>query len=220
MTRINVSLFACFLMLAVAVSVYAAPAVEVSGELNLSGTGTISFPDGTLQKTAATDCTGRYELNRNMSNPNGDGTVTDCRTGLIWLKNAKCTDTSGNMPNTLGYLTWTNANSWVAGLGDGLCGLHDGSSAGDWRLPTKTEWMAMVQSARNQGYECPALTNEGGTGHWAAGDIFDNVQIFSYWSGTSADTLNAWYVTMCSGATNAQSKVSMYTFIWPVRSGR
>ena len=77
----------------------------------------------------ATDCNngGRYE-------DNGDGTVTDCRTGLIWLKNANCTDTSNGIANPNGYLTWYDALTWAAGLENGLCGLTDGSSAGDWRL--------------------------------------------------------------------------------------
>jgi len=37
----------------------------------------------------AADCNsgGRYEIN---GAPSADGTVTDCRTGLVWLKNADC----------------------------------------------------------------------------------------------------------------------------------
>jgi hypothetical protein len=86
----------------------------------------------------AADCNngGRYEIS-------GRGTVTDCRTGLIWLQDANCKDSLGltGIDKSQGYLNWYNAMKWVAALGGGYCGLFDGSSAGDWRLPTKTEWM-------------------------------------------------------------------------------
>jgi hypothetical protein len=162
-----------------------------------------------------TDCSGgRYE-------DNGDGTVSDCRTGLIWLKNAACTDTSGGIEN-YGALAWDAANAWAAGLGDGICGLTDGSVAGDWRLPTKTEWTAMVQSARSHGYESPALTTAAGTGHWTQGDIFDNVAVYAYWS-SSADVLNAgyaWFVNMSDGQMYSCGSSDAYWIVWPVRAGQ
>jgi hypothetical protein len=89
------------------------------------------------------------------------GTVQDCRTGLIWLQNAKCTNTLNLVLNPDGYLSWANAMKWVAGLQDGLCGLTDGSAAGDWRLPTKIEWMAMVAYARDH-FSNPTITNAAG----------------------------------------------------------
>jgi len=60
---------------------------------------------------------------------NGDGTVTDNLTGLIWLKKASC----------LGALDWSEAKSTVAGLESGECELSDGSVPGDWRMPTFNE---------------------------------------------------------------------------------
>jgi hypothetical protein len=66
---------------------------------------------------------------------NSDGTVTDNLTGLIWLKNANCAG---------GTAHWATALSYSNALYDGCtncfgiggdCGLSDGSSAGDWRLP-------------------------------------------------------------------------------------
>jgi hypothetical protein len=101
------------------------------------------------------DCNGggRYEINRVFNGASFDstGTVTDCRTGLVWLQNANCKQASnGITPDTEGTLTWKNAMKWSAGLGHGTCGLNDGSGPGDWRLPTKTEWMAMIQNAINQ----------------------------------------------------------------------
>lgn len=221
-----------FLMLVVTVPAYAAPGVEINGELTLSGTGAINFPNGSRQATASTDCIERYELNSNLIYPSGDGTVTDCRTGLIWLKNANCTDLSGGVeraapgypptadPNLApGYLKWADANTWVAGLGNGLCGLHDGSAPGDWRLPTKTEWMAMVQGARNHHFSSPSLTNAAGTSQWQDGDIFANVQSYHYWASTTEGTDYAWIVRMWDGVVGSYGKTeTVYT--WPVRAGR
>jgi hypothetical protein len=56
---------------------------------------------------------------------NGDGTVTDTLTNLVWLKNANC----------FGSLTWDNAMSSTGLIRSGWCELSDGSVAGDWRLP-------------------------------------------------------------------------------------
>jgi len=60
---------------------------------------------------------------------NGDGTVTDSRTGLIWLKNANC----------YGKTDIDDVWDFVKGLADGECGLNDGSAAGTWRIPTLGE---------------------------------------------------------------------------------
>ncbi|MCK5521612.1 MAG: DUF1566 domain-containing protein [Thiomargarita sp.] len=67
---------------------------------------------------------------------NGDGTVTDNKTGLIWLKDANC----------FGYQNWKTAMQNAAQLADGKCGLSDGSKPGDWRLPTKEEWKVMISN--------------------------------------------------------------------------
>lgn len=162
----------------------------------------------------AADCNngGRYE-------DNGDGTVTDCRGGLIWLKDADCA----------GVMTWYAAMNWASGLGQNSCGLNDGSTAGDWRLPTETEWMAMFANAKEQNMSNPRLTDGTGLGHWAAGNsnnIFIKVQSGYYWSGTTlaADPLRAWCTNLeglvtsfaCYGTKTAGSTV----YAWPVRGGR
>lgn len=165
----------------------------------------------------AADCNngGRYEVM-------GDVTVQDCRTGLIWLQNANCTDTSNRIANPGGYLTWYDALTWVAGIGNGLCGLTDGSSAGDWRLPTKTEWMAMVAYANYMGYTSPALTNAAGTTKWLLnGYAFNNVQSNGYWSSTTyaSNTTFAWGVSMQYGYVYSSDKANSF-YVWPVRGGQ
>jgi hypothetical protein len=167
----------------------------------------------------AADCNngGRYEINGT------NGTVTDCRTGLIWLRNAKCVDASnGITPPPTGNLTWYDAMKWAAGLQNGKCGLSDGSAAGDWRLPTKTEWVVMMQGAVNQNILNPALTDGAGIAQWTEGNVFNNVLTNKYWSSTTypfgADTA-AWYAHM-GGYMVFYGKVGTIVGVWPVRAGR
>jgi len=149
-----------------------------------------------------------------------NGTVMDCNTGLIWLKNEKCTQTiNGAAPYSDGTLMWYDAMRWVAGLKTGLCGLEDDSAAGAWRLPTKTELMAMVAYAKQQGYTDPTLTNDAGTAKWGTGtSSFTNVQSADTWSSTTtASSLTyAWFIYMQNGNPDHHDKAS-YKYVWPVR---
>src|SRR5512139_3706494 len=43
---------------------------------------------------------------------NKDGTVSDNLTGLIWLKDANCTDTAGGIERGSGLLNWPSALTW------------------------------------------------------------------------------------------------------------
>jgi hypothetical protein len=122
---------------------------KTSKYLGLPKTGqTISFApgdDGDLQKGVAwpdprfTD--------------NGDGTVRDNLTGLVWMKNTSC----------FRALTWADALATAATVQDGTCGLADGSKAGDWRLPNVRELQCVV----DYGKVYPALPE---------GHPFTNVQ--------------------------------------------
>ena len=138
---------------------------------------------------------------------NSDGTVTDNLTGLIWLKDANC----------FGARTWSNALSDANGLASGLCGLTDGSSAGDWRLPNRNELESLV----HKGYYNPALPNTAGTGQWSAGDPFTNVQSYYYWSSSTYAyyTVYAWFVHMYSGNVVSNDRIIGY-YVWPVRGGQ
>ncbi|MDM8558300.1 DUF1566 domain-containing protein [Candidatus Parabeggiatoa sp. HSG14] len=137
---------------------------------------------------------------------NGNGTVTDYRTGLIWLKNANC----------FGRKNWETAMQLAAKLAHGQCGLSDGSKPGDWRLPTKEEWKAMIDTR----YKNPVLSNAAGTDKWKEGDAFSSVQTNVYWSSTTVAhvTYSAWYVTLDDGYVNNGYKAG-YCYVWPVRGG-
>jgi len=143
---------------------------------------------------------------------NGDGTVTDNLTGLIWLENANCN----------GTMTWENALTWANILTTGhACdsppNLSDGSSAGDWRLPNYFELVSLLDLA----YADPALSNEAGTDQWSEGDAFSGVQSDVYWSSTTyaGNTGNAWYVGLNVGYVGAYDKGGN-TYVWPVRGGQ
>lgn len=137
---------------------------------------------------------------------NRDGTITDNRTGLIWLKNANC----------FGKRTWRTAMRSVEKLAHGQCALSDGSQASEWRLPTKAEWMAMTE----KGYKNFALSNAAGTYQWREGNAFSKVPSSRYWS--SSTRLNfgshAWYVNLHDGHVNFNSKNST-NYVWAVRGG-
>jgi hypothetical protein len=136
---------------------------------------------------------------------NGDGTVTDNRSGLIWMKNANC----------FGRQNWETAMQSAANLAHGQCGLSDGSRRGMWRLPTKEEWKAMVDKK----YRRPALSNAAGTGQWEEGDAFLGVQKYSwYWSYTTENLFSAWDVYLNDGFVYYNVK-TFTLYVWAVRGG-
>jgi hypothetical protein len=141
---------------------------------------------------------------------NGDGTVTDNRTGLIWLKNANC----------FGRQDWETAMQSAANLASGQCGLRDGSRRGMWRLPTRDEWKAILDNkyVDNENHSQPALSNATGTGPWKEGDAFSGVQTYIYWSSTEGANRSdsAWGVTFGYGAVGTDGKTDTED-VWPVR---
>jgi hypothetical protein len=151
------------------------------------------------------DCNngGRYE-------DMGDGTVQDCRTGLIWLKNANC----------MGALNWHDAMTWVKGLHTAQCQLTDGSQVGFWRLPTITEWMAMVAYGKKLGWS-PAIADGTGTVTWQEGHLFHDVQSSFYWSATmlAPSPDDAWTVNLAGGGVITKPLWESY-YVWPVRAGQ
>jgi len=129
---------------------------------------------------------------------NGDGTVTDNLTGLIWLKDADC----------FGLKTWATALSDANTLNSGECDLSDGSVQGDWRLPNVRE----MQSLIDYGSSYDALPS---------GHPFYNVQSCSYWTSTTyaLDTSGAWGVGLNLGEVYSLGKTDTNP-LWPVRGGQ
>ena len=144
---------------------------------------------------------------------NGNGTVTDNLTRLIWLKNANC----------FGEQMWANALIACNNLPNGTCNLTDGSQAGDWRLPNIKE----LQSLISYGVHDPALSDTNGTGKWAEGDPFTGVLCDVtncargyYWSSTTVEgSGDAYYVYLGGGFVEQTSKIHNGYYVWCVRGG-
>lgn len=123
---------------------------------------------------------------------NGDGTVTDNLTGLIWLKEVNC----------FGIRSWNEALSDISTLATGSCGLTDGSVAGDWRMPNINELLSLIDYSQC----CPALP---------VGHPFPELTESPYWTSTDVVifgqrwTVNVYYIglTTTTGTTSS----------WPVR---
>ncbi len=152
---------------------------------------------------------------------NGDGTVTDNLTGLMWLKDANCIQT--NYPgfdkdeiHGDGQVTWQHALDFVSGINAGTYS-NCGGGYTDWRLPNVKE----LQSLLHYAYYDPAVPNTAGTGQWTSGDPFTGVQSSSYWSATTyaSDTSSAWLVRIYVGNVYHNGK-SLGNNVWPVRGGQ
>ncbi len=154
----------------------------------------------------------------------GNGTVTDNRTGRVWLKNANCA-----------ALNWRAAMVFVAGLADmpagsaaalDDCGLSDGSSPGEWRLPSVAEWEAKIADAVLLGCS-PVITDDAGTGCWSPSCntaglcALSGVGLFSYWSSSPIVSFpgSAWAMDLVNGGATGFGKGSTL-FVWPFRGGQ
>jgi hypothetical protein len=128
---------------------------------------------------------------------NGDGTVTDNLTGLIWLENANC----------FGTRTWEQALLDANTLNSGECGLADGSSEGDWRLPNVRELYSLV----DYGHYLPVLPS---------GHPFTGVESWYYWSSTASAGYEsyAWTVVLAYGSVIGVPESNTH-HVWPVRGG-
>ena len=142
------------------------------------------------------------ELQRGIAWPtprftdNGDGTVTDELTELIWLKDAAC----------FGVRRWNQALSDANSLESGSCGLSDGSKAAEWRLPNVNELESLVNA------------EESDSATWLSAQGFTNAQDNNYWSASTYanDTDDAWTVDIYDGRTFPDTK-SGNVYVWPVR---
>jgi len=154
---------------------------------------------------------------------NGDGTVTDNLTGLIWLANANCTDNFGSIDKSGGTLAWADALTWSNALKDQAmddCGLSDGSAAGEWRLPNLRE----LQSLVHYGFFSPAVPNTVGTGKCLndAACAFSGVESsLLYWSSSTyaVSTGVAWGVEISFGNVSLGTK-TLARYVWSVRGGQ
>lgn len=120
---------------------------------------------------------------------NGNGTVTDTVTGLVWLKLANCIQGD-----------WATSMAAVGRLASGQCGLNDNSAPGSWRIPNRNEMQSLAD--RNQNNEADYLDftflNSDQSTFQSA--VFLNlIPDQNYWTSTTdaADSTQAWTVFSC-----------------------
>jgi len=143
---------------------------------------------------------------------NGDGTITDVNTGLMWEKLLQ----DGSIHDVSNLYTWADAFAVkIATLNGG------GGFAGhaDWRVPNLTE----LESIRNLQNYNPAVSPAFNTGCVASCTVTtcSCTQSFFYWSSSSYaySPQYAWYVYFGVGYDNATSKTFTYD-VRAVRGGR
>jgi hypothetical protein len=187
MTKVMQGMVILLTVMVVAMSSFA-------GTVQLPRTGQASSygtnDDGALQKGVA------WPSPRFTDNSNG--TVIDNLTGLIWLKNANCLGVS-----------WTAALKDVGSIANGQCGLTDGSTSGQWRVPNVRELESLVNAGQSN------------IAAWLNSQGFSSVQSGHYWTATTyaPSTDDAWYVNLSDGHIYWGKKAVSY-YVWPVRSGK
>lgn len=159
-------------------------AVQVLATGVYAGTGGGSFgaADDALLRLGAPLTSPRFIDNRN-------GTLTDTVTGLTWLKQADCL-----------HANWAGVLASVNSLASGTCGLSDGSSAGQWRVPNRQELLSLSDRAPTFP-QASYFNGQYGTAGVTTGPvIFTNFIVSDYyWTSTTdaADTAQAWAVYSC-----------------------
>ena len=144
---------------------------------------------------------------------NGDATVTDMTTGLVWLKYAGWgdfrpwrSDTPGDYDDAHQRAGLLRDGVVVHSVGISSVVLNDGSVAGDWRLPTKTELYNLANGTEAVRY--------------GSQRAFTGVLSTYYWSSSTyaGDTNLARIVNMDDGVVDSTSKTNSF-YVWPVRGG-
>jgi len=146
--------------------------------------------DGDLEKG--------YPVSGARFKDNGDGTITEILTGLMWVK----------QPENIGGI-WVSAGepvkvSWNDAIDNCNALVYAGHS--DWRLPNLKELFSIVQV--NQYNPCVDTV------------FFPNTQDNKYWTSStySAGTTLAWNLYFRYQLTAVTAKTTLY-FVRPVRGG-
>ena len=159
--------------------------------------GTVGLPK-TGQTTSYADYDdGYYEKGIARSyTDNGDGTITDNATGLMWAK-----DGNGAGCNNGATITWAAALTWAEGL--------TFATYSDWRLPNVYELYSICLLEPTHG--APFIDT----------NYFTNTVSSRYWSATTypLNTDYALYVHFVSGYVRHDNKTSSY-YVRAVRGGQ
>ncbi len=134
---------------------------------------------------------------------NGNSTITDNLTGLIWTKDANAPGPAACCPGT--KKTWQEALDYVACLNSNSCLGYN-----DWRLPNINELRSLIN------------TDVPDSSVWLNTQGFINARSFDYWSSSTdaGSTNRAWSIGMGYGFVYSYSKAAYSYYVWPVRGGR
>jgi hypothetical protein len=132
-------------------------------------------------------------------NANGDGTVTDRATGLIWKQCAEGLSGADCLTGSATTFTWQQA------LQHAEAAVFAGSAL--WRLPNKKELASLVE----QRCYLPAINSR----------FFPNTPSSWFWSSspTAGDASYAWYVAFGSGYVSGYSR-GYASYVRLVRGGQ
>ncbi|MBI5376683.1 MAG: DUF1566 domain-containing protein [Candidatus Schekmanbacteria bacterium] len=128
---------------------------------------------------------------------NGDETITDNLTGLIWAKNGNPFGNAKTWQDTLDYVSSLNASNYLG--------------YNDWYLPNRNELVSLLNVDKiDQAW------------HWINIEGFTNVWSLDYWTSTtySFNKKFAWGVSMADGSVHYGNKAYAYYYLLPVRSGQ
>ena len=150
---------------------------------------------------------------KNRFTDNGDGTITDIFTGLVWLKEANCIassaaafDTDGTAGD--GKVTWQHAQDFVNEINAGTYPCNTTTFYTDWRLPNVREVQTLIDFTKSD----PALPDS----HPFTGVLSTSSDL--YWTSTSYQQYptNAWLAFFHDGATSLRLKTQQH-LVWVVR---
>ncbi len=160
-----------------------------------------------------------------------NGQLYDNVTNLVWLQDANLAASntfgvSGIGGDGAGSMSWSTANSWIAGMNTASYLGHS-----DWMLPTtfvSSDRYNVTDQANQMSYmyyvnlgltaDTGVLGNANTRGQADIG-LVKNLQNYSYWAGTTYPTANAYAGAFYfqSGYNNFLNKTNVYN-VWAVRA--
>ena len=120
---------------------------------------------------------------------NGNGTVTDTATGLIWQKCSRGQNADATCTGTATTATWADAGTYCTGLS---------LASKTWRLPTRQELETLPDYSKSN----PAIDTA----------AFPATAALNYWSSTTyaPSATDAWDVNFSNGFVGSDSKTGFY----------